>query len=108
MPPRQPLKIRSNASRRTTKKALAAAAAATLPELEVAPKKPTRSTVSPYPDLAMAIQMLSRRAANVAEGERKILITKWLESLTKINEEMQKLHKLENLATRLISPTGKE
>lgn len=56
----------------------------------------------------MAIQMLSKRAASVAEGERKALITKWLENLTKINEEMQKLHKLENLATRLISPTGKE
>lgn len=108
MPPRQPLKLRQNASRRTTKKALAAAAAATLAEPPAAPKKPARPMLSPYPDLAMAIQMLSRRAAGVSEGERKALITKWMESLTKINEEMQKLHKLEILATRLISPTGKE
>ena len=80
-----------------------------LPELSAQlaaahPKPAKRPGFSPYPDLTMAIEMLDKRAAGLTEGERRALILKWRETLHKLNEEMQKLHKLEILANRLITP----
>lgn len=105
MPPRQPLPPRTRARRATpVRQALAEVAA----ELGASGfSKPKRSVnFSPYPDLSMAIAMLQKRAEHLrtqqqGDGERTKLIDKWLESLEKINTEMQKLHKLEILAGRL-------
>ena len=110
MPPRQPLKLKPTkaTNRRSTKKPLPFAEA--LPEISaqiaaVNPPKPAkRPGFSPYPDLTMAVEMLDKRAANLTDGERKQLILKWRDSLQKLNDEMQKLHKLEILANRLITP----
>lgn len=107
MPPRQPLKLKT-ATKRTARKPMPLSEA--LPQisadLAAAHPKPAakRPGFSPYPDLTMAVEMLEKRAANLTEGERKALILKWKESLHKLNEEMQKLHKLEILANRLITP----
>ncbi len=107
MPPRQPLKLKTS-TRRSTRKPMPLAEA--LPQISAdiaaaAPKPaPKRSGFSPYPDLTMAVEMLEKRAATLTDGERKTLILKWKESLNKLNEEMQKLHKLEILANRLITP----
>lgn len=107
MPPRQPLKLKTS-TRRSTRKPMPLSEA--LPQISadiaaVSPKPaPKRSGFSPYPDLTMAIEMLEKRALTLTEGERKALILKWKESLSKLNEEMQKLHKLEILANRLITP----
>jgi hypothetical protein len=108
MPPRQPLKLKPATRSKGTKKPMSLAEA--LPEISAqiaaANPKPTpkRLGFSPYPDLSMAMDMLDKRAAHLTDGERKELILKWKETLHKINEEMQKLHKLEILANRLITP----
>jgi hypothetical protein len=109
MPPRQPLKLTPKApAKRAARKPVPLSEA--LPQISAdiaaANPKPTlkRSGFSPYPDLTMAVDMLDKRAANLSDGERKTLILKWRESLHKLNEEMQKLHKLEILANRLITP----
>ncbi|MFZ2586858.1 MAG: hypothetical protein WAZ18_01855 [Alphaproteobacteria bacterium] len=60
-------------------------------------------SMSPYPDLAMAISMLTHRAKN-ATGERRALIDKWIVQLTKMHAEMVKLRKLEVLADTLTKP----
>lgn len=63
-------------------------------------RKPTKSpSFSPYPDLSIAISMLERRQ-HTAPEDRRALVTKWLETLTKTHTEMQKLHQLETLASR--------
>lgn len=66
-----------------------------------APARP-RLTYSPYPDLSMAIEMLEKRQKHIT-GERQAIITRWLDTLTKMQAEMQKLHKLEIFASRLTS-----
>ncbi|TKW61289.1 MAG: hypothetical protein DI628_01270 [Blastochloris viridis] len=106
MPPRQPLKLKTS-TRRSTKKPLSLAEA--LPQISAdiaaaSPKPAKKSSFSPYPDLTMAVEMLEKRAAHLTDGERKSLILKWKDTLGKLNEEMQKLHKLEILANRLITP----
>ncbi|RYG61458.1 MAG: hypothetical protein EON60_00525 [Alphaproteobacteria bacterium] len=107
MPPRQPLKLKTS-TRRSTRKPMPLSEA--LPQISAdlaaaSPKPaPKRTGFSPYPDLTMAIEMLEKRAVTLTDGERKTLILKWKESLSKLNEEMQKLHKLEILANRLITP----
>lgn len=60
-------------------------------------------SISPYPDLGMAISMLGHRAKH-ASGERKALIDKWVAQLTKIHAEMIKLRKLEKLSQALVQP----
>lgn len=105
MPPRQPLKLKT--PRRGSKKPLPLSQA--LPQISAdiaaaTPKSAKKSSFSPYPDLTMAVDMLEKRAAHLSEGERKTLILKWKDTLFKLNEEMQKLHKLEILANRLITP----
>lgn len=60
-------------------------------------------SISPYPDLGMAISMLNHRLAH-ASGERKALIEKWVVQLTKIHAEMIKLRKLEKLSSALTQP----
>ena len=110
MPPRQPLKplAKSKApAKKATRKPMSLSEA--LPQISADihaanPKPAKRPGFSPYPDLTMAVDMLDKRAAHLTDGERKTLILKWRESLHKLNEEMQKLHKLEILANRLISP----
>jgi hypothetical protein len=113
MPPRQPLKPRTTAKKplkRPGDSAATAALTASLLESHATSTSSSRTPAfSPYPDLAMAIEMLNKRAKNLAAnttepGDRHALIIKWMESLQKIQEEMQKLHKLEILANRLISP----
>ena len=109
MPPRQPLKLKTS-TRRSTKRPLPLAEA--LPQISAdlaaqghtGPQGAKKSSFSPYPDLTMAVGMLEKRAANLTEGERKTLILKWKDTLSKLNDEMQKLHKLEILANRLITP----
>jgi hypothetical protein len=108
MPPRQPLKLK--ASKPKAKANLVAALAAELglpenkskpaPDLVKRPRLPTG--FSPYPDLAMAIAMLAKQQQAVAaDGERAILVSRWLKQLQGMHAEMQKLHKLEQLAGRL-------
>lgn len=105
MPPRQPLKLKTPTARRTGAKKPNA------PDLELtsppaaAPSRPQPRSAgfSPYPDLTMAIEMLKKRANNLSEGERRQLVAKWAETLQKMQTEMQKLHKLEILANRLIT-----
>lgn len=106
MPPRQPLKLKTS-TRRSTKKPMPLSEA--LPQISAdiaaaAPKSAKRPGFSPYPDLTMAVEMLEKRAAGLTDGERRTLILKWKDTLSKLNEEMQKLHKLEILANRLITP----
>ncbi|NBV54845.1 MAG: hypothetical protein EBR79_03935, partial [Proteobacteria bacterium] len=68
-------------------------------------RKPAKTqTFSPYPDLSIAISMLERRQQTAPE-DRKALVSKWLETLSKTHTEMQKLHQLETLANRF---TGKK
>lgn len=111
MPPRQPLKLKPAAPRKGGKKPMSLADALPQISADIAAANPNsskstskRSGFSPYPDLTMAVDMLEKRAAHLSEGERKALILKWKDSLAKLNEEMQKLHKLEILANRLITP----
>lgn len=109
MPPRQPLKPKAPV-KKAARKPMSLSEA--LPQISAdihaanpnVGKSSKRPGFSPYPDLTMAVDMLSKRAANLQDGERKTLILKWRESLQKLNEEMQKLHKLEILANRLITP----
>jgi hypothetical protein len=111
MPPRQPLKLKSTARRtgRRTAPALAASAlaevaASLLIAAEPAPKMlpaPKQPSLSPYPDLSMAIHMLEICLKN-AEGERKTLLEKWMRTLTKLQAEMQALHKMEALKHRVV------
>lgn len=110
MPPRQPLKAKTMA-KRPVRKPMSLAEALPQISADIAAANPNhnkpaakRPGFSPYPDLTMAVEMLDKRAANLTDGERKTLILKWRESLHKLNEEMQKLHKLEILANRLITP----
>jgi hypothetical protein len=93
MPPRKP----TPAPRKVTKATVAAAAT------QPAAPKPKRPAISPYPDLKMAISMLQHRLPHVGE-ERKKLIEKWVANLTRINNEMNRLRKLEELANSLTQP----
>lgn len=65
-----------------------------------APVRQTPLPFSPYPDLHMAISMLQKRAGQTS-GNRQELITKWVAQLTEIQQEMTKLHKLEQFAQAL-------
>ena len=100
MPPRQPLKLKKPAAKRTRKPA-AGLAMPPQPETPARPAARSNTGFSPYPDLTMAIGMLTKRHEHLPDGERRQLIAKWLESLNKVQAEMQKLHKLEVLANRL-------
>lgn len=54
----------------------------------------------------MAISMLTHRLPHVGE-ERKKLIEKWVVQLTRLNNEMTRLRKLEELANSLTTaPNG--
>ncbi|MCA3243884.1 MAG: hypothetical protein INF43_01075 [Alphaproteobacteria bacterium] len=106
MPPRQPLKLgkpRTKAPKAPVSKVAEVAAqllAETAPAEARKPKLP--NGFSPYPDLSMAIAMLSKRQqALLKDGERAKLLGRWLEQLQAMQKEMQKLHKLEQLAGRL-------
>lgn len=108
MPPRQPTTVKPRTRRTPPVRQALAEVAAELNAAGIATKPKRNGAFSPYPDLSMAIAMLQKRAENLRasgqpEGERVKLIDKWLESLVKINTEMQKLHKLEILAGRLTS-----
>ena len=110
MPPRQPLKLKTT-KRRSTKKPVPLSKA--LPQISAdiaaaSPKSAKKASFSPYPDLTMAVDMLEKRAAHLSDGERKELILKWKDTLSKLNDEMQKLHKLEILANMLITPKSEE
>lgn len=94
MPPRKP----TPAPRKVTKATVAAAATQESPA-----KAPKRAGVSPYPDLKMAISMLKLRLPHVGEERRK-LIEKWITQLTRLNAEMTRLRKLEELANSLTQP----
>lgn len=106
MPPRQPLKLgkpRAKTPKGPNPK-VAEVAAALLAETPPAEPRKSRlpSGFSPYPDLGMAIAMLSKRQqALLKDGERAKLLGRWLEQLQGMQKEMQKLHKLEQLAGRL-------
>lgn len=60
-------------------------------------RRSSNSGFSPYPDLHMAINMLRHRSNHV-QGERKVLVEKWISQLTRLQAEMTRLHKLEKLA----------
>ena len=61
--------------------------------------------INPYPDLALAIAMLKKRASGMATRDaadaRLPLVTQWLATLSKLQADMQQLHKLEVLTQRL-------
>jgi hypothetical protein len=61
--------------------------------------------INPYPDLALAIAMLKKRAGGMAARDaadaRLPLVTQWLNTLIKLQADMQQLHKLEVLTQRL-------
>lgn len=59
--------------------------------------------ISPYPDLKMAILMLEQRALHVGD-ERRALIEKWVAQLAKIQHDITRLRKLEQLASSLSQP----
>ncbi len=108
MPPRQPLKLPKPKAKAAAPKAsghnIAAVAAQLLAESPQAearkPKLP--SGFSPYPDLTMAIAMLSKRQQMILkDSERAKLLGRWLGQLQEMQAEMQKLYKLEQLAGRL-------
>lgn len=68
----------------------------------VAAKRTNTASFSPYPDLSMAITMLAKRQQALAtDGERAQLVGRWHSTLQTLQEEMQKLHKLEGLANKL-------
>lgn len=97
MPPRKPVATpRSPALKAGA--AMARAAASPLPAKAAKPM-----AISPYPDLAMAIAMLQRRAGHVG-GERKMLLDKWILTLSRLQGEMTRLRKLEKLADNLSQP----
>lgn len=97
MPPRKPTTA-APAPRKVTKATVAAAATQAAPARPAKPKG-----MSPYPDLKMAISMLSHRLPHVGEERRK-LIEKWVAQLTRLNNEMNRLRKLEELANSLTQP----
>lgn len=107
MPPRQPLKLpkpKAKATKPSASSSIAEVAAQLLAETPPAearkPKLP--SGFSPYPDLTMAIAMLSKRQQQILrDGERAKLLGRWLHELQAMQAEMQKLYKLEQLAGRL-------
>jgi hypothetical protein len=112
MPPRQPLKLnKTKPVRSKLDKGLMASLADEIlkakPETEIAkppttPRRASGPVFSPYPDLTMAINMLAKRQqALAADGERAKLIGRWHSTLQMLQEEMQKLHKLEGLANKL-------
>lgn len=94
MPPRKPTSV----PRKVTKSTVAATATQAAPAKAAKPKG-----LSPYPDLKMAISMLNHRLPHVGE-ERKKLIEKWIIQLTRLNNEMNRLRKLEELANSLTQP----
>lgn len=106
MPPRQPLKLgkpRLKAPKAPVSK-VAEVAAELLAETPFAEPRKARlpGGFSAYPDLSMAIAMLSKRQqALLKDGERAKLLGRWLQQLQEMQAEMQKLHKLEQLAGRL-------
>jgi hypothetical protein len=111
MPPRQPLKLGTTGRTpaRKARKALdfAQLTAEVAMANQPAPAKPVaRPGFSPYPDLTMALEMLNKRLQHVTPGERHTLITKWLTQLTKIQAEMQKLYRLEQLSQKLRTPAN--
>ena len=61
--------------------------------------------INPYPDLALAIAMLKKRINGMttrdATDARLPLVTQWLATLTKLQADMQQLHKLEVLTQKL-------
>lgn len=67
------------------------------------PAKPA-FTFSPYPDLSMAISMLEKRLQTVG-SQRQPLLSKWIASLKKIQNEMTQLRKLERLTENLAART---
>lgn len=107
MPPRKPVvSPRTPAPRaaapRTTASAMLRAAGEALPAPSSA-RTGKLANISPYPDLAMAISMLQRRAGHVTP-ERKALLEKWIVTLTRLQNEMTRLRKLERLSDNLSQP----
>jgi hypothetical protein len=106
MPPRQPNKAGKSPAKATKNPSnkVAEVAAELLAEAPATePRKPKLPvSFSPYPDLTMAITMISKRQqALLQHGERAKLLGRWLQQLKELQREMQKLHKLEQLANRL-------
>ena len=107
MPPRQPLRLNRTAKPKAkpANSAMADMAAQLLQDEvqpAIQPKKTRLGGFSLYPDLSMAISMLAKRQQAVANnGERAKLVSRWLAELQSMQQEMQKLHKLEQLAERL-------
>lgn len=107
MPPRQPLKAPAAArTKRASRRTAPAMAASALAEVAATlrPSQPEgsrrSSNLSPYPDLHMAIHMLEVSLKS-AKAEKQQLLAKWVQTLGKIQTEMQALHKLEVLKNRL-------
>ncbi len=74
---------------------------------EAMPPEPAKArrvtSFSPYPDLSMAITMVAKRQQKLLhDGERAQLLARWLEQLRLLQADMQKLYKLEQLASRLV------
>lgn len=72
--------------------------------LATAPAPRKFAPISAYPDFTMALAMLRSRSNNLPDGERKTLIDKWITQLVKIQADITKLKKLEDLAGKVASP----
>jgi hypothetical protein len=114
MPPRQPIKRKS--LRKPLQSLTEVAQQLNLTRVTVGAQTVTpspssqasRRHLSLYPDLTLAIHMLEKRQLNLAQqygaqSERAIVVSKWLNQLKILHSEMQKMHKLEQLANKLKS-----
>lgn len=98
MPPRKPTTTPRKVTKALVQRSLGEVGTVAAPAKPAKPKG-----MSPYPDLKMAITMLTHRLPHVGE-ERKKLIEKWIAQLTRLNNEMNRLRKLEELANSLTQP----
>lgn len=58
--------------------------------------------MSPYPDLRMAIAMLNKRLDNLPP-ERQMVVNKWVNQLTKIQQEITHLTRIEQFTNNVTS-----
>ena len=112
MPTRQPLKLKKNGARSRKPLPLnplmtgpVAVAAKPVPPPVLRPAGAGLPPLNPYPDLSLAMAMLTKRLAGMrarrADDPRLPVVEKWLATLTKLHTDMQQLHKLEVLSQRL-------
>lgn len=58
--------------------------------------------MSPYPDLRMAIAMLNKRLEHLPP-ERQMVVNKWVNQLSKIQQEINHLSRIEQFTNNVTS-----